>query len=374
MDVTIDRAELLAVARRAGTIAPAASPIASLTGVLLETDKLPGKLTVSATNMEIGLEVQLPCSSGDDDAVVINTRLLTAMLDKLSGEFVSLKREKGTSQIMVASGQASYLIPVWERASFPSMEIPFPDDTVRVSGIPAMAKKTVFATSQSTDKPLLRCVNLMFTKDGLKAAGSNGTCFVTARGDNKSTGNISLLLPAHSLDKLARMSCDQDEFRVGTTGKELVFFKEDFVFSARLMDGVYINTEQIVSSITNVFTVLTDVQDLRSALYSVTSVEENGRVKLLFDGHRLTFYCSGAHGSATKGLDVIPMSGVPRGEYWFLSGELMACLRSLTGTVTLGIAQGGMLTLSTEDAFYMQTAVRAPAASAEHPKNAKKAA
>jgi len=30
----------------------------------------------------------------------------------------------------------------------------------------------------------------------------------------------------------------------------------------------------------------------------------------------------------------------------------------LSGTVTLGIAQGGMLTLATQDAYYLQNAMR----------------
>ena len=37
-------------------------------------------------------------------------------------------------------------------------------------------------------------------------------------------------------------------------------------------------------------------------------------------------------------------------------------LKALSGTVTLGVAQAGMLDLSTEGAYYMQTAVRPPAA------------
>ena len=42
----------------------------------------------------------------------------------------------------------------------------------------------------------------------------------------------------------------------------------------------------------------------------------------------------------------------------FAVDRLERCLRALRGTVTLGIAQTGMLTLSTEDAFYMQTQLR----------------
>ena len=49
----------------------------------------------------------------------------------------------------------------------------------------------------------------------------------------------------------------------------------------------------------------------------------------------------------------------PNGEYWYSVQQLNACLKALSGTVTLGVAQGGMLTLSSSDAFYLQSAMRA---------------
>ena len=72
----------------------------------------------------------------------------------------------------------------------------------------------------------------------------------------------------------------------------------------------------------------------------------------------LTFRCASAYGSATDTISVIPLTGTAQGEYWYLAKRLTSCMRALSGTATLGIAQGGMLTLSTENAFYMQSGVR----------------
>ena len=58
---------------------------------------------------------------------------------------------------------------------------------------------------------------------------------------------------------------------------------------------------------------------------------------------------------------MIPLTGDPQGEYWYSAKKLMACLRSLSGNVTLGVSQNGMLTLNTQDAFYVQSAMRPPA-------------
>ena len=93
---------------------------------------------------------------------------------------------------------------------------------------------------------------------------------------------------------------------------------------------------------------------------------------LEFRGNTLTFFCEGAYGKSTSEMEVIPMTGVPSGQYWFLARKLDACFHALNGTATLGIAQSGMLTLSTEDAYYMQPGTRAPALDEKKP--SKKAA
>lgn len=248
MNVTINRAEMLSAIKRASAIAPADSPLDVLRGALLEADAAAGKLTVTSTNLEAALEEKLPCTVQEDGALVFGAKMLAEMLSRLPQDTVQLCRAENQGRMTLRSGDACYEVDVWERGAFPKPDLPFPEDTVKLSGIPAMAQHTVFATAQDNSKPLLKCVNLMFTSTGLRAAGSNGNCIVTARGDNQSTGDVSLLIPAASLGKLSNMCQDKDEFRVGTTGKSIVFFRENFLFSARLMEGGYIDTDQLVGS------------------------------------------------------------------------------------------------------------------------------
>ena len=348
--------------KRATTIAPPDSPLDVLKGVLLESDSARKMLTVTSTNLEVALVEKIPCSAQEDGALVYSARTLAEMLQRLPEDTVEISRKENRGRMTLTSGSVSYEVDVWDRGAFPKPDLPFPEDTVKVSGIPAVAQHTVFATAQDKDKPLLRCVNLMFTDAGLRAAGSNGMCIVTAKGDDQSTGDISLLVPALSLGKLAGMCKDEDEFRVGTTGKSIVFFKENFLFSARLIEGGYIDTDSLLKTITNSFTVLTDTKEMREALSSVLSVAPDGRVNLAFEDQKLVFRCSSDWGNASVGIDVIALTGAPTGSYWYSAKQLATCLKALGGTITLGIAQSGMLTISTQDAYYLQNVMRAPTA------------
>ena len=284
MNITVNRSELLCAARKAAAAASEDAPLEPLKGALLEADAAGNTLTITTTNLETSLELKLPCAASDDDALVVNAKLLAGMLEKLPGEIVELKRRPGVSAISLRSGGAGYDVTIWERGHFPKVQIPFPEDTVKVSGIPSMARQTTFATVEDKDRPLLSCVNLLFTQEGLKAVGSDGGCVVTAKGDDKSTGNASLLLPARSLEKLAALCADADEFQVGAAGNSIVFMRQGLMFSARLMEGDYVDTGRIMDNIRNQFKVLTDVAELRRALKTVSAVDPKGRVKLAFDG------------------------------------------------------------------------------------------
>ena len=376
MKINANRQELSDVVNRAASVSPASSPVDILKGVLLETDAAAKRLTVTATNKEITLEQKLPCDASEDDELVVNAKLFAGMLEQLDGESVELRRVPGSSLLSVKGGRAEYTVPVFERKEFPRTEIPFPEDTIQVTGIPGMAKRSVFAVSTNDTVPLMKCVNLMFTRDGLVAAGSDGLCLVTTKGDTKSTGNVNFLMPAHSLEKLARMSSDKDEYRVGTTGNDIVFTKENFVFSARILNGDYINTQGIIGNLKNSFTVLSDMAELRETLHSVIAVDPDGPVKLGFSASRLLFASNGVYGQASTEIAVTPLTGAPSGEYWFIAKRLYESLRAFSGTVTLGIAQNGILTFSTDETFYMQPGVRPPSVKKETPapKPRKKAA
>lgn len=174
MHITINRAELLAAVKRASTIAPPDSPLDVLRGVLLETDSANGMLTVTSTNLEVSLAEKLPCTIHEDGALVFAAKTLGEMLQRLPEETAELCRRENRGRMVLTSGTAGYSVDVWDLGAFPKPDLPFPEDTVKVSGVPSMTQHTVFATAQDQSKPLLRCVNLMFTSRACVRQGATG--------------------------------------------------------------------------------------------------------------------------------------------------------------------------------------------------------
>ena len=153
-----------------------------------------------------------------------------------------------------------------------------------------------------------------------------------------------------------------------------MFTKKDLFFSARILDGEYIDTEAIMAKLRNQFTVLADIEELRDTLYATASIDPEGSIMLGFDGSLLYTRCDGEYAKAVNSMSVIPLTGTPKGEFWYQSRYLMECLRITEGMTTIGVAQSGLLTVTAEKTSYLQSPIRAPASVRKAPDPKKKAA
>lgn len=240
-----------------------------------------------------------------------------------------------------------------------------------VKNIPLMAARTVFAASENEAKPAMRCVKLVFTSDNLKAVSYDGARLAAAKGDSKGEASVSMLIPAHSLQKLSRLVTNRDELRVGTTGKTVVFIKDNFLFSARLLEGEHIDADFLLESIESSFSVLTDATMLYEAVSSVSVVAgEYSAVSLRFSNGRTAVGCEGEGCSSSQGLEVVALSGSPDGEYWYNPEQLSQCLAALSGTLILEVGQNGILVMRTDDLVCLLSSRRKPVVM--HQKEAKK--
>ena len=358
MHITMNRYGLMKAAMAAERIAPLKSPIEVLECTLLTTEG--GALTVASTNQEMALELRLQATIHEEGSMLLNARWLSKILKGLDGTDVTISQTAGKKAI-ISCGTTRFQIASPDAKEYPRMAIPFPGHTVSVKGIPNTAKRTIFAVGEVEGRPHMKCVNLVFTKDGLRAFGSDGYRIAVAKGSSKGSASTSMLLPATSFQRLAQLVDNRDELQVGTTGKTVVFSKEDFRFSARLMDGTYLDADQLLRNMTKQFVVLTDAEQMRTAMASATVVRgQQNRFSLTFSGSTLQLQCESELGISSMPIQVTALSGKPDGIFWYNPITLEECLKALDGTLLLEVAQRGVLLMKTDDLICMQTAIREP--------------
>ena len=60
------------------------------------------------------------------------------MLQRLPEETAELCRRENRGRMTLTSGSAGYSVDVWDLGAFPKPDLPFPEDTVKVSGMPSI--------------------------------------------------------------------------------------------------------------------------------------------------------------------------------------------------------------------------------------------
>lgn len=364
MLVHVKREELLALALQAAKATPKSASAETIQGIHVEADSRRSMLTLTATNYEIAIRTSMWASVEQAGSVVVSPSLFPAIISKLPEEDVDLETE-ATGRLGIRSGYACFRLDVLSGDKYPMPELPFPDDTLPVSGLCSLARNTLFAVAEdAVPSTPMKCVRLHIGPDGLKASASNGFCVMEAEGDKQCKGQSELLLPARSLKTLASISKDSDVYEMGLTGKSLVFWNGTLLFSARLAEGKFPNTSGVFEQFKCQYSIHLDAAEFIRALEVAESVSEsNHRVELAFGEHEITVRAESACGKSSAPVKALVLSA-PNQPFYYNSRKLLEYLRLEKEKITLEFDKSGLLMIRSGSTRYVQSPMRAPIQSA----------
>jgi len=297
MKIEINRLEMLAAARNAARVAPHKSHVDVLNGILVEANDDTGKVFLTATNHEVSIQQKVVASVMESGAMLVNARLLVNMMDLLEGEFVTLSANT-PNIITVMGGRCRFNINCLPAKHYPKPVMPFPEETARITGICSLAKRTVFAVSEDEHKPALQCVQVKLKNNAVLAAACDGVKVMLLKEDSYSPADREFLLPGRSLQLLASISSDTDEFEVGDVGKEIAFARKDMLFTIRKLPGEYVDTNAIMKGIKPAYTAVSDVVKLKEALDIVAVGASREAVNLILLANQIILQRNGEYSAA----------------------------------------------------------------------------
>lgn len=365
----INRNELKRLSKQAALAVPKKSTIKELMGVHIEADAQRSMLTLTATNVEIAIRISMGAVVERSGSVVLNAKVLAAITAKLTEDTLDLEL-LGNGRLSISAGDTGYHLDVLPGDKYPMPELPFPDDTVPVSGLWSLVRQTAFIAMEEMDKaPLMSCIKLALGPDGLKGISTNGYCIMEARGDKDCKGRSELLVPAHSMAVLAALSKDSDVYEMGIAGKSIVFWNGTLLFSARLMEGDYPNTGLFFNSFKTKYTVNLSAEELTAAVASVSVMEtEHPRMELCFGEHEVRVSAETDQGRAEMSVKALVLSA-PTRPFYYNPQALLKYLKLLNGNVTLDFDANGLLAVHGGSMQYIQSPLRPPKQAAQ-PKKA----
>src|SRR6056297_842823 len=285
MKITCQRESLTQAFALAAGVAPPRSPKEILLNVKLTAAG--GKLTLTATDMEVGIRLELTegVEIEVEGTALLPVQRTMAILRESNDESLSL--ETDDSGIRVRGTRSKYRLPGSNPDEFPAVA-GFEEEKYHV--VPTrlfreMVKRTVFATDPESSRYALGGVLLELEGDTVIAVGTDGRRLARMQGSGESVGGhqttgSNTIVPTRAIQLMERALSDKDEtVDVAARSNDLLLRTSRAVIYSRLVEGRYPNWRQVFPKREQAIQLDMTVGPLFSALRQaaiVTDLESRG--------------------------------------------------------------------------------------------------
>jgi DNA polymerase-3 subunit beta len=232
-------------------VASRSTTLPVLSNVLLSTDN--GRLKLSATNLEIGINTWIGAKVEMDGAITIPARTFVDLVNTLPPERIDMELSVRTQTLHLSCGRSEANIKGIDAQEFPL--IPSPEGVGQILIDPEILNKMInqvaFAAATDESRPMLTGVLTKFDQHHLTMAAADGFRLSVRKAllNTPVSESIQVLIPAKALTELARISGEQKdpiEITITPARNQILFHLTHTDLVAQLVDLQFPDYEQII--------------------------------------------------------------------------------------------------------------------------------
>ena len=227
------------------------STLPVLGNVLLATDA--GRLKLSATNLEVGINCWIGAKVEDDGATTVPARTFVDLVNALPPERVDLELVVRTHTLNLRAGRSEANIKGIDAQEFPVVAVPEGEGGIPVEAdvLRTAVEQVAFAAATDESRPILTGVLAKFEESQLTLAAADGfrLSVRTIPLPQPIPDPFSIIIPARALVELGRISGEQKEpivITITPTRNQVLFQLTDIVLVSQLIDGNFPDYRQII--------------------------------------------------------------------------------------------------------------------------------
>ncbi len=216
-----------------------------LGNVLLRAES--GVLTLSATNLEVGIVARVRGKTGQGGAITIQARLLSEFVGLLENDRIELEAD-GTT-LRVESEGSKTTIRGMSAEDFPIIPSVAREQEQRLSAetLRTALAQVLFAAAQDTSRPEISGVFLNLSGKTLTLAATDSYRLAERTIKiEKGTLERSTIIPARALAELVRTLPADGEVGVAISESQALFISDSVELTTRLIEGQYPDYRQII--------------------------------------------------------------------------------------------------------------------------------
>src|SRR3954469_16099538 len=226
------------------------SAIQTLSGVMIHVNG--GGAELQATDMEIGVRVDVGVEEGKEGSAVVPGRLLLDVVRSLPKDDLALEYRSSQQDVEVVSGPATFHLRTLPSEDFPRLPEQPADTPLRVPADAFVETVARVARSASRDetRPHLTGVLVSASEHQLRmvATDSYRLSVKETRLEEPLEGSLEANVPARTLQELSRIATASgaDAIHVSALENQVIFAVGEVTLSSRLVEGRFPNYQQLL--------------------------------------------------------------------------------------------------------------------------------
>ena len=248
-----------------------------LSNILIKTDQ--GRIKLSATNLEIGINLWLGAKIQKEGEICVPARILTEYITSLPPQKIDLENKKNLLEVNSDSYNANFV-------SLPSVEFPAiptlkkkPEISLNLKDLAKSISQVTFASTQDEGRPALTGVLIKTTKDGLVLVATDGYRLSLKeikgiKGLDKLSKQKEILIPARALTEVGKIIGEDKEnndlgMSISKESNQVIFSTSNVEVISRLIEGKFPDFERIIPD-KNITKVTVDTESFFQAVKSAS--------------------------------------------------------------------------------------------------------
>ncbi len=224
-----------------------------LSNVLIKTDS--GRLKLTATNLEIGVNCWVPAKVEDEGAITVPAKLFSDFVNSLPPGPIDISLNVRTKTVHLRSQTTEANMKGLDAEEFPIIPaIPDRPTTRMAQGVlRRMIGEVAFVAATDDSRPVLTGVLTTFSGDEVTMAAADPYRLSVRKASllGSVTPAVEIIIPAKSLFEVARILDDTDktvDILVTPNGSQVIFHTDEADLVSRIIEGQFPNYRQVIPS------------------------------------------------------------------------------------------------------------------------------
>lgn len=258
-----------------------------LEGILFQA--INGNIYLVATDLEIGIKTNVSGQIIEEGTIVLSSKIIPELIKKLPDDDITIETDIN-NKTKINCLNSEFNIQGQSGNEFPELPQVINDQTINLPKdlFKSMIKETIFSVAENESIPILTGALLEINENQVKLVALDGYRLALRKGKINSTQqSLKEVVPARTLNEIYRiLSIKDNDINISYTGNQILFKIGQTSIISRLLEGDFINYQQIIPN-EKVTIVKIKTRDLLQSCERAALLAREGKNNLIKMDYRL---------------------------------------------------------------------------------------